>query len=49
MMDAINQLIQNVGFPIVAFLLMWQMATKTMKENTRAINKLGELIRIKLK
>jgi len=32
--------ISNVGFPIAAFALMWQFATKTLKENTGAIRDL---------
>ena len=32
--------IGNFGFPIGAFLLMWQFATKTLKENTNAIRDL---------
>lgn len=30
-------LISNVGFPIVAFLLMYRMARDTIKDNTEAI------------
>lgn len=37
--QAIN-VIQNVGFPIAAFILMWKFATVTLKENTRAIKDL---------
>ena len=33
-------MISNVGFPIAAFLLMYRMATSTMKENTEAIKNL---------
>jgi len=33
-------MISNVGFPIAAFLLMYRLATKTMKENTEAIRDL---------
>jgi len=33
-------MISNVGFPIAAFLLMYRMATQTMKENTEAIKNL---------
>jgi len=37
-------LISTVGFPIGAFLLMWQFATKSLKENTKAIIDLREVI-----
>jgi hypothetical protein len=33
-------MVSNVGFPIAAFLLMYRLATKTMKENTEAIRDL---------
>jgi len=33
-------MISNVGFPIAAFLLMYRLATVTMKENTEAIKNL---------
>jgi hypothetical protein len=33
-------MISNVGFPIAAFLLMYRLATKTMRENTEAIQSL---------
>lgn len=36
----IADLIQSVGFPIFAFLLMWTFASKTQKENTEAIKNL---------
>jgi len=32
--------ISTVGFPIVAFLLMFYQSTKTIKENTKVINEL---------
>ena len=38
-MDVI-QMISTVGFPIVAFLLMFWQSTKTIKENTKAITEL---------
>jgi hypothetical protein len=37
-------LISNVGFPAFAFILMYKMATDTIKENTSAINKLNEAV-----
>ena len=41
-MDAnvIMQAISNVGFPIVAFCLMWYLCNTTIKENTQAITEL---------
>lgn len=33
-------IVQNLGFPIAAFGLMWRFATVTLKENTRAIKDL---------
>ena len=33
-------LIANVGFPIVAFLMMYQIATRTIKDNTKAIREM---------
>lgn len=38
--DAIGKL----GFPVVAFFLMWNMASKTIKENTNAIKDLKDTI-----
>lgn len=32
--------ISNIGFPIVAFILMYNMTTKTIKSQTDAINSL---------
>lgn len=39
-MNDIATLIQSVGFPIAAFLLMWYQSNTTIKDNTAAINKL---------
>ena len=36
--------IATVGFPIVSFLMMFWLVTKTLDQNTRAIQKLTELI-----
>ena len=33
-------LIQSVGFPIVAFLLMYHLVKDTIKDNTKAIREL---------
>ena len=32
--------ISSVGFPIVAYVLMWKFAKETVKENTKAIREL---------
>ena len=37
-------LLANVGFPAFAFILMYKMATDTIKENTTAISKLTEAV-----
>lgn len=37
--------ISQVGFPIVAFLLMYRMARQTIKENTEALEKLAAEVR----
>lgn len=39
--------VQNLGFPIAAFLLMYNFATKTLKENTVAINNLCLILKTK--
>ena len=36
----IMQAISTVGFPIVAFLLMFWQSTKTINKNTQVINEL---------
>lgn len=41
-MEEISTIIQQVGFPIAAFLLMWWQSNTTIKENTDAIVKLCE-------
>nr|DAH22219.1 MAG TPA: YvrJ protein family protein [Caudoviricetes sp.] len=41
-MEEISTIIQQVGFPIAAFLLMWWQSNTTIKENTAAIVKLCE-------
>ena len=38
--NVIMQAISNVGFPIVAFCLMWYLGNTTIKENTQAITEL---------
>ena len=39
-MQDLVQIIQNVGFPIAAFCLMWYQSNTTIKECTQAINNL---------
>ena len=39
-MNDILEAISNVGFPIVAFILMYYKSTKTIRENTRALRDL---------
>lgn len=39
------QSISTVGFPIVAYLLMFWLSTKTIKENTNAIRELTKSLR----
>ena len=34
--------IKEVGFPIVAFFLMWYMSNSTIKKNTEAINNIAK-------
>jgi uncharacterized membrane protein len=44
--QAVVSAISNVGFPIVAFLLMYRMSRETIKENTEALQNLkGEIKR----
>ena len=38
--------IATVGFPIVSFLMMFWLVTKTLDQNTKAIQKLTESIQI---
>ena len=40
--------VQNLGFPIAAFGLMYNFATKTLQENTRAISDLCLIIKSKV-
>lgn len=39
-MDTFIQLISNIGFPICAFLLMYNQSNTIIKENTKAITDL---------
>ena len=39
-MQEILTAISTVGFPIVAFLLMFWQSTRTIKENTKALTEL---------
>lgn len=43
-MMEIGALISNMGFPIAAFVMMYRMANKTIKENTEAIQSLSEQV-----
>ena len=40
----VTTLIQSLGFPIVAFLLMFWQNNTTIKNNTDAINKLCDML-----
>lgn len=40
----IENLISTVGFPIAAFLLMYWMAHKQIKENTEVLKELKEVV-----
>lgn len=44
-MDELIKLINTVGFPIAAFLLIFYQSNITIKENTKAIRDLGQIIR----
>jgi len=44
MMDDIVAVIQNLGFPALAFVMMYKMAGDTIKENTQAISRLNEAV-----
>lgn len=48
MMDYV-QMISTVGFPIVAFFLMYRLTENTIKENTAAINELKLALNCKKK
>lgn len=39
------QLISNVGFPIAAFCAMYYMCNNTIKENTKVLNELVNIIK----
>lgn len=41
----VTELISSVGFPIAAFLLMFWMAQKQIKENTEVLKDLKEVVR----
>lgn len=46
-MESIVELINNVGFPIAAFVLMWYQntqMTKSLNANTEVMNKMCEKI-----
>lgn len=48
MMDEILTAISTVGFPIVAFIMMYWFAKTTLEKNTEAINKLTVMLGDKL-
>jgi len=49
-MEELVNVVNAVGFPIGAFLMMFWFATKTVKDNTKAINNLKVAIeQLKLK
>jgi len=39
--EQFSGMVSNMGFPIVAFYLMYRMATSTISENTAAIHELS--------
>jgi hypothetical protein len=43
-MNDLTTLIGSYGFPIVACAFMYRFCTETVKENTKAINKLAIII-----
>jgi len=43
--ETVLQAVSSVGFPIVAYILMWRFARNTMRENTAAIKELQTEIR----
>ena len=44
-MEEYITIINTVGFPIFAFVLMWRLANETIKDNTKAIMELREFIK----
>ena len=44
-MDVALEAISAVGFPIVAFLLMFYHSTKVVRENTKVLSELVELLK----
>jgi len=38
------EIVQNVGFPIAAFVLMWYQSNTTIKDCTEAINALRDVL-----
>ena len=44
-MEQLIAIITQVGFPIVAFLLMYQMNRTTIKDNTTALKELKEVMK----
>lgn len=44
-MEEIITIINTVGFPIFAFVLMWKLANETIRDNSNAIIELREFIK----
>lgn len=44
-MEPLSQLVGEMGFPIVAYLLMFRMVTTTMDRNTEAIRAMSDAVR----
>ena len=44
-MEEYITLINTVGFPIFAFVLMWKLSNETIKDNSNAIMELREAIK----
>jgi len=43
-MSGVIEIISSVGFPIAAFLLMYRLTDKTIRENTHVLKELKEKI-----
>lgn len=48
MYQEIANAIGTLGFPIIAFLLMYKMSCETIKENTTALNEINKAIAVLL-
>jgi len=47
--EAVTAAVGAIGFPIVAFYMMYQMCNNTLKDNTTATKELTQLIGERLK